>query len=572
MRREILRHKDINSDILELSRNYSLNPEAILEILVEINNLRGEINNNDVEDIARAIKIPAEKAYGVATFYSMFQNPPRTIHVCDGPACWLKGAAYVNSALAAEYSRQTGEEAEWHINRSSCLGLCDRAPAAFIAGEQCGPIDMEHVSKIGEGWRGRAPFYRKPIKGEIRNLLEHTQEIDPDDIESAIEFGAYQALNKALTESGERVIEEIEKSGLCGRGGAGFPAGRKWRFVAEAQADKKYIICNADESEPLTFKDRVMIDSNPHKIIEGMLLAAYAVDAQEGFIYIRGEYESQAKRLENAIQQAKQKGFLGDNIQESDFSFQIHLHRGAGAYICGEETALIESLEGKRGEPRVRPPYPASYGYHGMPTVVNNVETLAYIPGIIMYGADWYLSSGDRATPGTKLYTLVGHIERPGLFEAGYGMTLRQIIEEFGGGMTPNSKFNFAVTGGAAGTIVSDQYLDIPIDYSSTANGISLGSGAFLICDETVSPLVMLRELMYFFEVESCGKCTPCRIGTMQARDILERMITGKKSFGDRVSLLNLASLLRETSFCGLGQSVAMPIQSTLRNFEQLFL
>jgi NADH:ubiquinone oxidoreductase subunit F (NADH-binding)/NADH:ubiquinone oxidoreductase subunit E len=572
MRREILHHKAINPDILEVSRSYSHNPEAILEILADIHNQRGEINTNDMEDIARAIKIPAEKAYGVATFYSMLQTPPRTIRVCDGPACWLKGAAYVNSALAAEYSSGTRGEATWNIDRSSCLGLCDRAPAALIGEEQSGPIDMEHVSQIREGWRGSAPSYKKPINGEIRNLLEHTQEIDPDDIESAIEFGAYQALNKALTESRERIIEEVEKSGLRGRGGAGFPAGRKWRFVAEAQADKKYIICNADESEPLTFKDRVMIDSNPHKIIEGMLLAAYAVDAQEGFIYIRGEYESQTKRLENAIQQAKQKGLLGDNIQESDFSFHIHLHRGAGAYICGEETALIESLEGKRGEPRVRPPYPASYGYHGMPTVVNNVETLASIPGIVLNGVDWYLSRGDPSTPGTKLYTIVGHIERPGLFEAGYGMTLRQMIEEFGGGMSPNSKFSFAVTGGAAGTIVSDQYLDIPIDYSSTANGISLGSGAFLICDETVSPLVMLRELMYFFEVESCGKCTPCRIGTPQARIILERMIAGKKSNGGRASLLNLASLLRETSFCGLGQSVAMPIQSTLKNFEHLFI
>jgi NADH:ubiquinone oxidoreductase subunit F (NADH-binding) len=368
-----------------------------------------------------------------------------------------------------------------------------------------------------------------------------------------------------------RVIEEVETAGLRGRGGAGFPTGRKLRLVAEAAGEERYIVCNADESEPLVFKDRVMIDTNPHKILEGMALAAYATGAQTGFIYIRGEYAGQARRLEAAIHQAEVRGCLGEKVQGTDFSFHIHVHRGAGAYICGEETALLESLEGRRGEPRIRPPFPAAAGYHGQPTVVNNVETFATIPGIIANGPEWYRKIGPPETPGTKLYTILGHVNRPGLFEAPYGLTLRQIIEVFGGGMQPGSEFHFALTGGAAGTIVPAGLLDTPIDYTSTTRGISLGAGAFLICDQTVSPVVLLREVMFFFEAESCGKCTPCRLGTQQARQTLDRIIAGKGTSQDRRRLAELADLMQNASFCGLGQSTAIPIKSTMKQFEQYF-
>jgi len=567
MQKEVLRHKTINAEILDIAAKYTNDPEAVLEVLLELHALRGVLKEDDVGDVARALSIPAERAFGISTFYSMLQAPKTTIRVCDGPACWLKGAGDILSTYKAQ-----SLESDLDSERSSCLGLCDLAPAVLVGEMQRGPSDIKHVAEVGEDRNGRIPKYDHPVQGEKRILLQHAEDIDPYNIDSAIEFGAYQALKKALAEPKEKIIEELETSGLRGRGGAGFPVGKKWRFVAEAKSDEKFIICNADESEPLTFKDRVLMDANPHKILEGILLAGYAVGAQDGFIYIRGEYTSQAKKLETAIQQAEEKGWLGENIQGSEFSFHIHLHRGAGAYICGEESALIESLEGKRGEPRIRPPYPASYGYHGEPTIVNNVESFAYAPEIVNHGGNWFLSIGNQTMSGTKLFTLLGHINRPGLFEAPYGITLRKAIEEFGDGMSPGSNFHFALTGGAAGTIVSSEYLDTPIDGSSIDKGLALGSGAILICDQTVSPLEMLRELMFFFEVESCGKCTPCRIGTRNARIALDRMVAGKKSNGDAKALLNLAELLKNSSFCGLGQSAAMPILSAVSNFEQLFL
>lgn len=572
MQRIVHRHNPIDAEIQEIAARYANNPEAVLEVMLELHAARGDLNRDDVGDVARSLNIPAEKAFGVASFYSMLQAPGTTIRVCDGPACWLKGAAYVQTVLKSQSFRSEGDvDVEKKIDRTSCLGLCDLAPAALFGETQVGPFDIEHITVSGEYRDGDVPKYSQSLPGEKRILLQHSGEIDPNSIDSAIAYGSYEALKKALAEPAIKIVEELEASGLRGRGGAGFPAGRKWRFVAEAKSDEKFVICNADESEPLTFKDRVLIDVNPHKILEGMLLAGYAVGARDGFIYIRGEYTGQANRLESAIQMAEEMGWIGENIQGSGFSFHIHIHRGAGAYICGEETALIESLEGKRGEPRIRPPYPAIYGYHGKPTVVNNVETLAYVPEIVRHGAEWYCSLGDSSTPGTKLYSVVGHINNPCLFEAPYGLTLRQVIEEFGGGMSPGCEFHFAVTGGAAGTIISNDYLDTPIDYSSTVAGVSLGSGAFLVCDKTVSPLMMLRELMFFFEIESCGKCTPCRIGTRNARIAIDRMIAGKNLKGDGKELLNIANLLKNASFCGLGQSAAMPIQSFAENFSQFF-
>jgi NADH:ubiquinone oxidoreductase subunit F (NADH-binding)/NADH:ubiquinone oxidoreductase subunit E len=573
MQRVILRHKSIDAEIRQIAEGKTSDPEAILEVLLELHASRGVLTNDEVEDVALALKIPPERAFGISSFYSMLQAPTTAIRVCDGPACWLKGAADLRAVL--ELQPQRIEETDGkglNIERSSCLGLCDLAPALLIGENQSGPIETKPGVDLGLFVNGEIPRYEQPLPGEQRVLLQHVSDIDPDDIDSAIEFGAYQAFKKALSEPAIKVIEELETSGLRGRGGAGFPVGRKWRFVAEASSDEKFIICNADESEPLTFKDRVLIDVNPHKILEGLLLAGYAVRARHGFIYIRGEYTSQARKLETAIHQAEERNLLGEDIQGSGFSFHIHLHRGAGAYICGEETALIESLEGKRGEPRIRPPYPASYGYHGKPTIVNNVESFAYVPGIVLHGGSWYRSIGEKAIPGTKLFTIVGHVNRPGLFEAPYGITLRKAIDEFGGGMSPGSEFQLALTGGAAGTIVSNEYLDMPIGTSSIDNGMTLGSGAMLICDQTVSPVLLLRELMFFFEQESCGKCTPCRIGTRNARIYLDRMIDGINSHGDKEVLLSLASQLKQTSFCGLGQSVAIPITSAIRNFEKFFI
>jgi NADH:ubiquinone oxidoreductase subunit F (NADH-binding) len=314
-----------------------------------------------------------------------------------------------------------------------------------------------------------------------------------------------------------------------------------------------------------------LIDTNPHQILEGMAIAGYACGANEAYIYIRGEYVSQAEKLNNAIIQAEKAGWLGESILGSDFSFHIHVHLGAGAYICGEETALIESLEGKRGEPRTRPPYPPTAGYHDLPTLVNNVESYAAVPSIIFNGAEWYRSLSAAAIPGTKLYMLLGHVNQPGLFEAPFGLTLRQIIEDFGGGMRTGSQFNFALTGGAAGTIVPQTLLDIPIDYASASKGVSLGAGAFLICDQRVSPVAFLKELLHFFVLESCGKCTPCRVGTYRSYEILSRMVEGYGIPGDVDELSTLAEVMFDSSFCGLGQSVPVPIRSALTHFYRIF-
>jgi NADH:ubiquinone oxidoreductase subunit F (NADH-binding) len=315
----------------------------------------------------------------------------------------------------------------------------------------------------------------------------------------------------------------------------------------------------------------VLINTNPHQILEGMAIAGYAIGANHAYIYIRGEYESQAQCLERAINQAEAEGWLGDNIKGSGFDFHIHVHRGAGAYICGEETGLIESLEGKRGEPRTRPPYPPTAGFHNLPTLVNNVESYAAVPSIMVNGSDWYRSLSSAATPGTKLYMILGHVNRTGLFEAPFGLTLRQIIDQFGGGMRSGSEFKFALAGGAAGLFVPPAYLDIPIDYASAAKGVSLGAGAFLICDQRVSPVAILSKLLFFFQIESCGKCTPCRVGTHRGYEILKRMIEESGQVGDVDELLELADTMQDASFCGLGQSVPMPMRSALTHFEKEF-
>jgi len=308
-----------------------------------------------------------------------------------------------------------------------------------------------------------------------------------------------------------------------------------------------------------------------------MAIGGYACGASEGWIYIRGEYEYQAQRLERAIQQAKEKGYLGENILGSGFSFKIHVHRGAGAYICGEETALIESLEGKRGEPRMRPPYPPSYGFRGKPTAVNNVESYAAVPNILRNGVDWWKSvratgqSPLPTTPGTKMYMVLGHVKNPGLFEAPFGLTLRQIINDFGGGMLDGSEFQFALCGGAAGTVVDENLLDTPIDFASSQKGISLGAGAFMVCDQSVSPVAFLRELLHFFAVESCGKCTPCRVGTHRAHEILSQMAEGKGKAGNVAELKALSDNMLLASFCALGQSVPIPMNSAMKHFAKAF-
>lgn len=561
--------KPVPPEISEIAGQYGREPKAVLEVLREIDSRHGGLTPEEITDAAHALQLPAHQAFGVASFYSMLSLQPRknVLRVCDGPVCWLKRASETRHAFDSVLSA----DPDWTVERTSCLGLCDRAPAVLVNQEQAGPVAPQDAEKVCQGWRGIPTDYSQARPGEVRVMMANAGKIDPDSIQSALEYGAYKGLQRALTLSPEEVLGEVETSGLTGRGGAGFPVGRKWRFVAQAETTPKYILCNADESEPLIFKDRVLMDTNPHQLLEGMAIAGYACGANEGFIYIRGEYTGQAERLERAIHQAEESNWLGNDIQGSGYSFHVHVHLGAGAYICGEETALIESLEGKRGEPRLRPPYPPTFGYMGFPSLVNNVESFSAVPAILSNGAAWYKGLSNYAATGTKLYMILGHVYNPGLFEAPFGLTLRQVIDEFGGGMLAGSTFKFALTGGAAGTIVPPSLLDIPMDYASGQKGVGLGAGAFLICDQSVSVVAFLREELRFFAAESCGKCTPCRVGTYRSFEILSRMTEGKGQPGDVAELKALSKVMFDSSFCGLGQSVPIPMNSALSHFEDEF-
>ena len=380
----------IDPEIYKLAQHHGGTREATLEVLKDLS-ADHKLNQTTITEAARALHLPAHEAYGMGTFYSMLSLEERrkVLRVCDGPVCWLKKASNqlsVNSnQLVSEWENKMGED--FTVERTSCLGLCDRAPAVLVEDEQAGPVEAHEAEEVCEGWRGEQTDYSKVRKGEVRVMTALIGKIDPDSIDDALSQGVYEGLKKALLSEPTIVLAEVESSGLQGRGGAGFPVGRKWRFVASEKKTPCYIICNADESEPLIFKDRVLMDTNPHQLLEGMIIAGYACGASEAWIYIRGEYEYQARRLERAIEQAEAKNLLGENILGSGFSFKIHVHRGAGAYICGEETALIESLEGKRGEPRLRPPYPPTYGFRGQPTAVNNVESFCAVPHILKNGA-----------------------------------------------------------------------------------------------------------------------------------------------------------------------------------------
>src|SRR5512138_270282 len=405
---------------------------------------------------------------------------------------------------------------------------------------------------------------------EQRIVLERAGRIDPDSIEDFIAENGYQALGKALTEmTPEQVIETIEKSGLQGRGGAGFPTGRKWKFVRMAKGSKKYVICNADESEPGTFKDRIVLEGDPHVIVEAMTIAGYAVGADEGYIYIRGEYGVAYDRLERAIQQAEEYGLLGNNIFNTNFNFHIHLHAGAGAYVCGEETALIESIEGKRGEPRSRPPYPVTNGLWNKPTLINNVETLSNVPAIIRNGAEWYRSFGTASSPGTKVYTIMGNVNFTGVIEVPMGITLREVIHIYAKGMKPGSVLKLAQTGGSSGSIIPASLQDTPMDFESFRKaGVSLGSGALLICDQNTCIVDLAKVLLQFFRFESCGKCTPCRIGTQRLYESVERITQGQGKLEDLDKMLSIGQEMERASNCGLGQTASVPVRDMLKHFR----
>ncbi|NMC55179.1 MAG: NADH-quinone oxidoreductase subunit NuoF [Chloroflexi bacterium] len=501
------------------------------------------------------------------------------------------GAAEVFETLKQEILKK-GLQEEVSISMVGDIGRNDAAPLVIVYPEAViyGPVkpsDVEYLveehlykGRIAAGLQasvkelsGRIAWIsarKNTMPAEQRIVLEYAGLIDPDDIEDYILHDGYSALGKVVSEmKPEEVIAVMKASGLRGRGGAGFPTGLKWSFVAKAAGDKKFVICNADESEPGTFKDRLILEGDPHKILEAMAIAGYAVGANEGYIYVRGEYALANKRLKRAIQQAEEFGFLGNNIFETKFNFKIHVHAGAGAYICGEETALIESIEGKRGEPRSRPPYPTTVGLWQKPTLVNNVETLANIPAIIRHGADWYRQFGTPSSPGTKAYTILGHVNSTGLIEVPMGITLREVISIYAKGMRNGATFKLAQTGGSSGSVIPAILQDTPMDFDSFEKaGVSLGSGALLICDNDTCVVDLAIALMNFFRKESCGKCNPCRIGTQRAYEILQKIAHGKGTLHDLDDLNEISNNLYNMSNCGLGQTAGTPIHDILKYFR----
>jgi bidirectional [NiFe] hydrogenase diaphorase subunit len=500
------------------------------------------------------------------------------INVCVAAGCLSCQSASVKEAFEKEIAKR-GLENWCRVKGVGCLGLCSGGPLVAIepAGILYHAVSVPDVSDVLEALDGRpldrlvcsgeAPFFQRQKK----IVLENCGRIDPERLEDYIAAGGYQALHAALTRmTPEEITREITKSGLRGRGGAGFPTGLKWSTVAKAVNETKFVICNADEGDPGAFMDRSVLESDPHRVLEGMAIAARAVGANHGFIYVRAEYPLAVKRLKTAIAQAEHAGFLGNNIFHTPFRFDIKVRLGAGAFVCGEETALIASIEGQLGRPRPRPPYPAEAGLWGYPTLINNVETLANIVPIIREGSQWFAGIGTEKSKGTKVFALAGRVKNTGLIEVPMGTSLREIVFEIGGGIKEGKQFKAAQTGGPSGGCIPEHSLDLPMDYESLAQvGSIMGSGGMIVMDETSCMVDVARYFMEFCRSESCGKCVPCRVGTTQIHELLCKITNGTGTASDLTKLDDLCDLIKHTSLCGLGQTAANPVMSTLRHFRE---
>jgi NADP-reducing hydrogenase subunit HndC len=514
--------------------------------------------------------------------------------VCGGTGCTSSHSGEICEALEKEIAEK-GLENEVKVVKTGCFGLCALGPIMIVYPEGCfySEVKVEDVPEIVEEHllKGRivkrllydetvqkndikplseTNFYKKQKRIALRNCGV----IDPENIEEYIAMDGYQALAKCLTElTPEEVVKIVKDSGLRGRGGGGFPTGLKWSFTAKNNADQKYVVCNADEGDPGAFMDRSVLEGDPHCIVEAMTICGYATGATEGYIYVRAEYPIAVKRLEIAIKQARENGLLGKNIFNSGFDFDLHIRLGAGAFVCGEETALMTSIEGNRGEPRPRPPYPAVKGLFAKPTTENNVETFANIPQIILKGAEFFSSMGTEKSSGTKVFALGGKINNTGLVEIPMGTTLREIIEDIGGGIPNGKKFKAAQTGGPSGGCIPAKLIDTPIDYDNLISiGCMMGSGGLIVMDEDNCMVDIAKFFLDFTVDESCGKCAPCRIGTKRMREILEKITDGKASLEDLDELESLAHYIKDNSLCGLGQTAPNPVLATLRFFRDEYI
>ena len=514
--------------------------------------------------------------------------------VCGGTGCTSSNSQAIIEALEAQIAEK-GLTEEIKVIRTGCFGLCALGPIMIVypEGSFYSQVKVEDIPEIVEEHllKGRIVtrlLYDETVTAdEIKSLnetnfyakqqrvaLRNCGVIDPENIDEYIAYDGYQALAKCLTEyKPEDVINVIKESGLRGRGGGGFPTGLKWSFCAANAADQKYVVCNADEGDPGAFMDRSVLEGDPHCIIEAMAICGYAVGATEGYVYVRAEYPIAVNRLQIAIDQAKEYGLLGKNIFDSGFDFDLHIRLGAGAFVCGEETALMTSIEGNRGEPRPRPPFPAVKGLFGKPTVENNVETFANVPQIILKGADWFTSMGTEKSKGTKVFALGGKINNTGLVEVPMGTTLRDVIYEIGGGIPNGKKFKAAQTGGPSGGCIPASLLDTAIDFDNlTAIGCMMGSGGLIVMDEDNCMVDIAKFFLDFTVDESCGKCTPCRIGTKRLREMLEKITDGKATLKDLDELEELCYYIKENSLCGLGQTAPNPVLATLKFFRDEYV
>jgi NADH-quinone oxidoreductase subunit F len=550
----------------------------LLPALHALQGSAGWISEGGLNYVCERLMVPPAEAYGVATFYAMFSVEPRpkmVVHVCDDLACRIAGADEICRRLDSEHGPQgtPGPRGIYTWMRSPCLGLCERAPAAFIQGldDEFAPATAENLLSMvreegGSSAVDRSSAPQAEAAGELR-LLRRVGRVDPASLDDYRSNGGYKALAAAIELGPERVVQEVTDAKLLGRGGAAFPTGVKWKAVAEQAATPHYVIANADESEPGTFKDRILMEQDPFALVEALTIAGFVTGSERGYVYIRGEYPLAHERLFRAIEAARVDGLLGADVMGAGFRFDIELRRGAGAYICGEETALFNSLEGKRGEPRNKPPFPVTHGLFGKPTAINNVETLVNVLEILRIGAGEYARIGTADSTGPRLFCLSGHVAEPGLYEHEHGITLREVIDA-AGGVRAGQAIKAVLLGGAAGGFVGPEDLDLRLTFEDArAGGYTLGSGVVMVFDESTDLVDVCLRIARFFRDESCGQCVPCRVGTVRQEEALHRLVRGRPlgSPEQELALLSeIAQVMRDASICGLGQTAANAVQSAI--------
>jgi NADH-quinone oxidoreductase subunit F len=551
-----------------LARYTGRGRDYLLPVLWDVQTAYGYIGKEAVHDISHTLRVPEADIYGVISFYTLFHSEPTgetIIRVCTDPSCSLRGADAVLDGVCQTvgvYHGETSADGKYTVEHSPCLGLCELAPAALVSKRGVGELSVGNAT-VENLLADDLPDYASAAYSDMGILL------DSSDLSNLAAYGDYQALRHVLSNvSPDNLIAEIEASGLIGRGGAAFPTGMKWKFTRRSEANPKYVVCNADESEPGTFKDRILMETRPHLLLEGMALAAYAIGAEKGYLFIRGEYPKATKIMQEAIASAEAVNLLGANIMGTNFSFHVEIRRGAGAYICGEETALFEAIEGKRGFPRIKPPYPTTNGLFDKPTVINNVETLCTVPYIVQQGAEWFKGLGTEKSTGSKLVSVSGHVHRAGVYEIEPGLTLRELLENYCQGIDGN--LQAVLMGGAAGTFLTPDEIDVRLTFEDLRSiGSTFGSGAIMVFNDTVDLRDILRRLAVFFQHESCGKCFPCQLGTQRQLEILQR--THQPIAGDTVRLRDIGLTMTEASLCGLGQTAASAILSAMEKFPHLF-